>query len=235
MASVTGTKLGTVPATMTPVGAGGVGALGAAATAARPVSPWPTRAVRACIDRVRARRAAVRLQHVRDDVRVRLRRAGRRDCRAASSSVLARRDRSSRGSPQRAEELLAREQRIRQLAQVRAVTGGAALLVGRAAGGGLLGREGERPGETRQSQRAAENPARAQDRAHRSCLFESTSERRARFGALAREQPAPQHGVVGRDAACRVQLYIEVSREQRVTLLASQVDVARHARRPWPA
>src|SRR5262245_21585129 len=44
IASVTGSKLSTVPATTTPVGAG-AGRAGAAAAAACPVNPWPTRAV----------------------------------------------------------------------------------------------------------------------------------------------------------------------------------------------
>ena len=87
-------------------------------------------------------RAAVRLQQVRDDVRVRFGRQAAgivgRHRRARLRDQIAR-----RAVAPAADELRAGEQRVRQLAKIRAVAVGAGLLVGGAAGRGLLGGEGE--------------------------------------------------------------------------------------------
>ncbi len=129
---------------MTPVGAGG--ALGRAACCcngdlARQAFADACR--RARVDRGLARRAAVRLQQVRDDIRVSFRRQAAgivgRHRRARLRDQIAR-----RAVAPAAEELGAGEQSVRQLAQRRAVARRAGLLVGGAARGGLLGREGER-------------------------------------------------------------------------------------------
>src|SRR6185436_19060877 len=223
ISSVTGVKRSTVPATMTPVGS--CGAAGAAAAAATdcPVRPWPTRAVVAASSALSlggppfiCNRYATMFVYVS---------AGRppglsggiveRACK--TRSLVARLPQRPKNSGPASSAFGSWRRLVPwQLAQVWSnAARPAAACSAVYANASEAGRaSGARSKALRRIVLIVNRPRR-------------DSERGARRSDLARQQPAPEYGVVRSDAAFGVQLYIEAAREQCVALLAVQVDVAR--------